>query len=268
MRETEIAGSIGTAGMRRSQAPAADLRNGDPLSAEERRTKLERAVQNGTREARGSVRIHGEFDALLVQGTPVNHRLHLVSVLVLAVLGLAIGQVLGIGQALGIDPLVVAAVVPGAYAAFWLFLALTGGEELHRISIDERGKLSSARWGRVVTRSDFLRVAIPGLIIAISGCIAVWLFLMIVFPPPPRCNLGDPYALPVGCNAFPGLSGDLRGGDFLSVDQTQLMETIFRGYALAVDLVFLLPATGFVACMLTGRRVLGVEPVRRHRNDD
>jgi hypothetical protein len=54
----------------------------------------------------------------------------------------------------------------------------------------------------------------------------------------------------------------------VSVDQEQLTETTFRGYALAVDVVFLLPATGFVACMLTGRRVLGVEPVRRHRNDD
>ena len=176
-------------------------------------------------------------------------------------LGLAIGQVLGI------DPLVVAAVVSGAYAAFWLFLALTGGEELHRISIDERGKLSSARWGRVVARSDFLRVAIPGLVIAVSGCIAVWLLVMIVLPPPPRCNVGDPHALPEGCYMFPSLSGDTQGG-LLSVDQEQLMETTFRGYALAVDLVFLLPATGFVACMLTGRRVLGVEPVRRHRNDN
>jgi hypothetical protein len=54
-------------------------------------------------------------------------------------------------------------VVAGGYCLFWLFLSLTGGEELDRIAIDEQGVVTSDRSGRAIeTRSDFLKVAVPG----------------------------------------------------------------------------------------------------------
>jgi hypothetical protein len=45
------------------------------------------------------------------------------------------------------------------------------------------------------------------------------------------------------------------------------LESFVRAFLLTVDLVFLLPATWFLWCMLTGRRVVDVRPISRYRSD-
>lgn len=241
---------------------AADPEAGGELSASQRTALLGAAVRDLTREARASLRSQGEFDALLVRGVPVSHGLHLVTVLVATVVALLVSQ------GLGLAPLSLAMLGPCLYAVYWIFLAVTGGEELDHISIDERGRLRSTKSGRAVeTRSDFLRVAIPILVIAVSGPLAIWLAYMIAFPPPPVCNLGDPYALPAGCFTFPNFLGGTIGMP-LSVEETQRLESLVRAFFLAVDLIFLLPATWFLRRMLTGRWVTGLRPIHRYQGDD
>lgn len=237
----------------------ADPGNVRTLSVSQRRAVLGRAAQDLTRECRASLRSRSDFEAFLVRGEPVNHRLHLAGVLVMAALALMV-------SGLGVVPLEWASLVPGGYAAYWLFLALTGGEELDRIWVDERGKLNCSKSGLCVeTRSDCLRVGIPALVIAVSGAIAVWLTYMLLFPPFPQCNMGDPYSLPYGCYVFVGISGSWAGTTPLSVADTQRLESIMRGWALLLDLAFLLPAIWFLWRMLTGRRVLMVRPIHRHQ---
>jgi len=72
------------------------------VSDDERKRLLARAVQELTREWRASVRTWGDFEDLLVRGTPVNHRLHLAGVVaaaVISVLAVAIVPGLGLGYA-------------------------------------------------------------------------------------------------------------------------------------------------------------------------
>jgi hypothetical protein len=111
-----------------------------------------------TRESRAGIRTQAEFETVLVRGDPVNHRLH---VLVAVCLGVGVAAVTRLF--LSSLELALPLVVAGGYCLFWLFLSLTGGEELDRIAIDEQGVVTSDRSGRAIeTRSDFLKVAVPG----------------------------------------------------------------------------------------------------------
>jgi hypothetical protein len=245
-----------------TDAPQTDAPSGSGSpSANARAALLERAIHDLTRENRGTLRSRGEFEALIVRGKPVHHLLHLVGVVAVAVVALIVGR------AAGVVPLSAVAVLPGFYAAYWIFLTATGGVELDRVSIDENGRISRARSGRLVgTRSDFFRVAVPLLVIAATTPVAVWLIAMIVFPPFPMCNLGDPYALPVGCFTFPNFGGGTRGAP-ISVDETIQLERFIRGLALTYLLACLLPAIWFLRRMLTGRSVAFVRPIHRGKSD-
>jgi hypothetical protein len=240
---------------------------GGTISDGERKRLLKRAVQELSREFRASVRRQDEFEVLLVRGHPVDNRRHLVllasvaiAAIIFAMLAAAASTALSLG--LGMDPLGMAVVIPGVYALWWLFLAGTGGEELERISVDEQGNVHSAKWGRPIeTRGNFLRLAVPGLVAAVSGSIAGWLIYMIIYPPFPRCTFGDPSALPEVCSTFPSFLGG--GGGIMSVAETQRLETIVRLLPLAVDVAIFLPAIACLWCMSTGHYFLGVRPVRR-----
>src|ERR1035437_2024801 len=183
-----------------SGAPSADADG--ILGSDERKALLKRGVANQTGEARANLQSQGDFEATIVRGHPIFHRVHLVAVVVMAVLAVGVG----FGFKAGLFGVAKAMVVPGAYALWWLFLTATGGEQLERLSIDERGKISSVKSGRdVEARGDFVRVAIPLAVIALAGWIAVGLVHDIAFPPPPNCNLhlADQ---PEACLSLPNLS--------------------------------------------------------------
>ena len=180
--------------------------SGSPLSAEERKAKLARIVGNMTRESRAGIRIQGEFETVLVRGDPVNHRLH---VLVAVCLGVGVAAVARLF--LSSLELALPLVVAGGYCLFWLFLSLTGGEELDRIAIDEQGVVTSDRSGHAIeTRIDFLKVAVPGAIIAYTLFLIVGLSHDIVVPPFPNCNVVPPSES--ACLLLPNLADLLSGG--------------------------------------------------------
>lgn len=278
---------------------------GGIVSDDRRRLLLERAVFDLTREARAEVRDRGEFDALLVRGSPVNHRLHFAVVVVMAALALAVGEGLGAGLS-GVATLLL---VPGLYALWWLFLAATGGEEIERVSIDANGKIGRVRSGRGSdTRGDFLRVAVPVAVIAVAGWLAVGLAHDIAFPPPPNCNapasqgsdacltlpnlqaltnatahLVTPSAGPASATASaaspspsgsgpspaasPTAVGGGSGSGALSVDDTKLLERVVRSLQLVVAMAFLLGLGWFLRRMLTGRPVAFIRPVHHLRDE-
>jgi len=172
------------------------------LSADERKALLNRAVRNLTREARARVQSQGEFDAVLIRGHQVNQRLHFVATLLIIGLVLIPSRWVGLGTT-GIAAAFAAA---GAYWLFWVFLALTGGEDLNRLSIDEHGRVSSVKSGRdPETRADFARVAIPAIAIAISGWLVIGLSRDIAFPPPPACDVPT-RAGPDACFGIPDIN--------------------------------------------------------------
>lgn len=185
-------------------APPDAVQEGAPagvLSEDERKALLKRSVRNLTREARARVQSQGEFEAVLIRGHRVNQRLHFVAMLLTIGLALIPSRWFGSGTT-GIAAALAAA---GCYALFWLFLALTGGEELNRLSIDEHGRISSVKSGRdPETRADFARVAIPAIAIAISGWLVVGLSRDIAFPPPPACNVPT-QAGPDACFELPNI---------------------------------------------------------------
>lgn len=297
--------SAGSARASRKGGRAATPAKDAVISVEERKTRLKRAVQDLTREARASVRSQGDFAALLVRGEPVNHRLHFVVLVVLVILALAVG--LGIGS--GPADVAKAMVVPGIYAALWSFLALTGGEELERVAVDEQGRITRVRSGRdVETRSDFIRVAIPVLVIAVSGWIIVGLIHDIAVPPPPNCDIpsDDPsgacYRLPniaalinatahlPTSSAKPGASSpspaaspspspaaspaaspsaapDAAGGG-ISYEDAKILERAVRSLQLIATLAFLLGAIWFLRRMLTGRWVAFIRPLHHRPGDE
>lgn len=279
--------------------------DGGILSDDRRKLLLTRAVFDLTREARAEVRIQGEFDALLVRGTPVNHRLHLVVVVVMAALALAVGEGLGAGPS-GLATLLL---LPGVYALWWLFLAATGGEELERVSIDERGTIGRVRSGRgIERRGDFIRVAVPVAVIAVSGWLAIGLTHDIAFPPPPNCNapaspgsdaclmlpnlqaltnatahLVSPSPGPGSATASPaspsaaaskplpaasstsGSGG--AGSGALNVENTKLLERVVRSLQLIAALALLLGSVWFLRRMVTGRWVGFIRPVHHLRDE-
>jgi hypothetical protein len=250
-------------------------------SDEQRQAFLKRTVAELTREWRASVREYREFEVLLVRGEPVSHDRHLLVLTALAVLALVAGQVIGGG----FTTWAATASVPAAYGLLWLFLEVTGGEEFERVSVDEQGRLHSVKSGRSVdTRGDFVRVALPLAVIAVTGNFAASLMLDIAFPPPPRCNVPEIY-WPQSCFTFPRLGG---GGGIatdapapsattpdtttlpvvpgaLSVAETQQLERVVHVYLLVAVLCFLLPTLWFLFRMLTGRPVAFVRPISRTR---
>jgi len=281
-----------------TEPPPADLAT-DPSavlpSDDERKARLKRAVANLTREFRARVRTQSEFEALLVRGKPVTHRLHLSAIAVLLILAVGYGLVTG-GGVLGMAK---ALVVPGAYTAFWLFLALTGGEELDRITVDEAGVVHSNKSGRdVERRGDVARVAIPIVLIAVSGWITVGLIHDIIIPPQPTCN-AQTKDRPDDCLALPNLSELIKttvppgspgpdatpapspsaGPDAsagtaagttvaLTLEDTKLIERIVRGLQLAASLLLLISSIWFLRRMLTGRWVLTIRPVHHRLSDE
>jgi hypothetical protein len=176
------------------------------LSADERKVRLKRAIFDRTREFRGTLESQGEFDATIVRGQPVSHTVHLTAVAVMVVLAIVVSQ--GLGS--GISGLILALVFPGGYSLWWLFLTETGGIEHEHVSVDEQGKVTSVKSGRdVEARGDFLRVAIPLVVIAVSGLLVVSLVHDITFPPPPHCNINDP-SRPEACLSIPNIGQMLQ----------------------------------------------------------
>jgi hypothetical protein len=211
----------------------------------------------------------------------------------MAVLAVVVSQ----GLHSGLSGLVETMVVPAAYALFWLFLAVTGGEELDRISVDEQGKVHSEKSGRdFEARGDFLRVAIPVAVIVVASWNAFSVIRDIASPPPPKCNVEQrwwpdacftlpnlaelesatlapaPTASPSpGASETPGASpaaGDSRPQGALSVEETKTLERLVRAFFLVVTLAFLLPAIWFLWRMLTGRWVWFIRPVRHRLSDE
>jgi hypothetical protein len=288
----------GTGSADASGAVSADV---TPLSAEERKARLNRAVANLSREFRASVRSQSDFEALLVRGKPVYHRVRLRNLGLVAILGLALGLGLG-GGAIGI---LKGAVLPAAYGVYWLFLALTGGEELDRIHVDDAGVVHSNRTGRSPeTRGDFTRVAIPIVAIAVSGWITVGLIHDIVVQPQPVCNvivkirpddcvslpnisalmnasadLGSPSASPAASSqTVPVASPDASAAAAAAASSTSIpvftvndwmfIERIVRGLQLVVSLLLLLSSAWFLRRMLTGRWVVTIRPVHHRLSDE
>jgi hypothetical protein len=258
------------------------------LSAEERRTRLERVVRARTREARAEVQSQGEFDAVLVRGAPVHHSLHFVGTVGAAALGAALGRLL-----FGDAGLLAGLVAGAGYALFWLFLAVAGGLEFDNLAVDERGVVTSEITGRPVeARGNFLKVAIPAAVVAYSLFLMLGLSHDLVFPPPPSCNTSPPP--PNACLLLPNLADALNGlgqspspspngspqpspspsgspqpsptprtaGVPLSVDDTIALERVVRGFQLLFSTVALVVAGWFLRRMLTGRWVLLIKPVR------
>lgn len=179
----------------------ADPQNPDALTPDARKALLKRAVFDRTREARGTLQSQGEFEATVLRGRPVNSRVHLAAVVVMIVLAVVVS--LGFGS--GIAGLALALVVPGGYALWWVFLTETGGEETDHLSVDEQGAIHSVKTGRdVEARGDFLRVALPLMVIAVSGWLVAGLVHDIAFPPPPHCNIHD-LSRPDACLSIPNL---------------------------------------------------------------
>src|ERR1035437_1833270 len=265
-------------------------------SAEERKARLNRAVANLSREFRATVRTQSDFEALLVRGRPIHNQTHLRNLGLVASLGLGLG-----GGPIGI---LKGAVLPAAYGVFWLFLFLTGGEELDRIHVDEAGVVHSNKTGRdPETRGDFTRVAIPIVLIAVSGWITVGLIRDIVVQPQPVCNvvvkarpddclslpnlgalmkasadIGVPSASPAASSqTVPVASPDASAEAAAAASSTSLpvftvadwmfIMRIIRGMQLVVSFALLASSIWFVRRMLTGRWVLTIRPVH-HRLED
>ncbi len=236
-------------------------------SAEERKAILEREVRERTREFRATLREKGDFEAVLVrQVDPVDHRRHLIVFATIALLAGLLATVVG-------PPLLLAVLAaPAAYALFWIGLTITRGDQVERLWVDGQGQVSSVSSGRSLDlRGDVLRVAIPVLVIAVSGCIAAVLIHDLVFPPLPDCPFGYqvyPPHRPVLDNEFCQFVPSPTGGSggYFTVGQVKALNSALRLYGLAISLVVFVPAVWFLWRMLTGRYVLGIRPVRRPKN--
>jgi hypothetical protein len=179
------------------------------LSADGRKDLLARHVFELTRENRAALRSQGDFEAVLVRGKPTNHLVMFVTLVCIMAAAALGGRVLG---DLGAGALA-AILLGGAFAMGWLVLALTGGEEIERLSIDQRGAIASVKSGRSVdARGDFIRIAAPSAVLLVCAFLAVSLARDIVNPPPPNCS-GNAAAIKDSdvCLALPNLGGLLGG---------------------------------------------------------
>jgi hypothetical protein len=275
-----------------SDTQAPDAATDGPPSADERKALLKRAVARLTREERARVRSQGEFDALVVRGKLVNNRLHLAVLVVLAALSVATAVVLRAG----LGGLSVAVAAPCLYALFWLFLATTGGEELEHVSVDEQGRLSTVKSGRLrETRGNVVRVAVPAVVAVVAAWVTVGLIHDIAYPPAPRCDFPPKYqpercmivpnAAAINLYTFPlklpssgqseapvealAVAEDSKWSSALgsvSVEGTILLERGIRTFQLAIALSILLPSVWFLRRMLTGKWVAAIRPVS-HRGE-
>ncbi|HEX7543890.1 MAG TPA: hypothetical protein VF361_03735 [Candidatus Limnocylindrales bacterium] len=178
-------------------------------SADGRKDLLARHVFELTRENRAALRSQGDFEAVLVRGKPTNHLVMFVTLVCIMAAAALGGRVLG---DLGAGALA-AILLGGAFAMGWLVLALTGGEEIERLSIDQRGAIASVKSGRSVdARGDFIRIAAPSVVLLVCAFLAVSLARDIVNPPPPNCS-GNAAAIKDSdvCLALPNLGGLLGG---------------------------------------------------------
>ena len=258
---------------------------GGQLSAEERTKLLTGRVLELTRENRATLRSRGDFDAVLVRGAPTNHLvMFVVLVCVMAVTALG-GRVL---NDLGAGAL--AAVVLGGFVAMiWLVLALTGGEEIDRLTVDQRGRIASVKSGRSVdARGDFIKVAAPSAVLLVCAFLAFSLARDIVNPPPPNCNgnatavkdsdtcialpnlgnlLGGPSPeaspSPAASDAGTGGSSASSGSGGWTVGSEKLVERLVRSLQLLVVTIVTIVAALFLGMMLSGEWVFGIRPVRR-----
>ncbi len=281
------------------------LHPGTPLTVDERKALLERAVFDETREVRATLKSQGEFEATLVRSNAVNHGLHLRVVVVLAVVAVLVSQLFGTGS----WGLKVALVVPGLYSLWWAFLIMTGGDELQHLAVDDQGTVTSVRSGMSLElRGDILRIAIPLIVIVVCGWLVVGLVRDIAHPPPPDCNVPvtdqpdsclslsfmgsavvgqyvatptpapsptpassptpspTPSALPAAsASANPAANNSQTKG--FSVSQTIAIERMIRGFQLLIVLAVFLGAGWFLRRMLTGQWVASIRPVR-HRAEE
>jgi hypothetical protein len=178
-------------------------------SAEARKDLLDARVRELTRENRASLRSQDDFDAVLVRGKPTNHLVMFVILACVMAAAAVSGRILGDvgGGALA------AIVFGGLFGLLWLVLTLTAGEEIERLSIDQRGVISSVKSGRSVdARGDFVKVAAPSAVLLICAFLTFSLTRDIVNPPPPNCS-DNPRAVKDSdfSIALPNL-GNLLGG--------------------------------------------------------
>jgi hypothetical protein len=274
-----------------------------PVTPEQRKKVLDDEVFERTREFRSTLRNRTDLEALLVRGRPVTHRLHFAALVLIVAVVATLGRAVGFGD-LFLAP---AVAVGGAYGLFWLFLTMTGGEELQRLSVDEAGRVSIKRSGRdIEARSDFLRVAVPTALLIACGYFIFSLGRDIAFPPPPNCNVvAEPGS--DACLLLPNLAtltqatlppGTLAPGQTatpappptaaptpspgqtagpaptasprpipLTVTQAQTIERLIRGAQLLIFLLIAIATAWFLRRMVTGKWVAAIRPVR-HRAID
>lgn len=236
------------------------------LAAEARKAVLTRLIGERTREFRATVRSREDFEVVLARSTPpVSRRLHL-AVQFLLVMAAGVYFLAGQWPSRSLPAELIAVALPAGYALFWAFLATTSGEELERITVDEFGRLASARSGRSMqTRGNVLRVVIPATVAAFSGLIALDLAHDILFRPTPNCDLRAVLETDL-CVKLPGLLGGGGKSGFTLGDYRGIVQNL-RILALLFSLVFLLPSIVFLRRMLTGRRVFDVRPARPPRRN-
>jgi hypothetical protein len=231
------------------------------LSNEERIALLDKRVMAETREFAAVLRSRTDFEAVLVRGSRVDRRAHFTGLVLATVLAILVGSVFADGGTLALAG---ALALPIGYGLLWLFLAVTGGEQLERLTIDQQGLISSSRVGRDPGwRADVLKVGVPIAVIVVTGWITLGLIHDIVFPPQPACMFafsGDNEF----CRYIPGMGH----GTGLTVGQAKVLERGIRALQLLYSGVFLLGAAWFLRRMLTGRWVADVRPVRGRSTTD
>ena len=252
------------------------------LAPEERKKVLDRTVFELSREFRAEVRSRHDFDALLIRGRPVTHRLHFIVLVLVVAITAALGRRIGFGDAF----LVPAVFAGGGYGLVWLALTMTGGESRERLSIDERGKIASVKSGHgVEARSDFLRVAIPTAILICSGYLSFGLIRDLVFAPHPNCNVQAQPGTDA-CLRLPNLGGLMGAAkpsasasvapaasptadaSALTVSQAQTVERVVRGFQLLFAGGAAIASAWFIRRMLTGRWVAAIRPVHHRLSDE
>jgi hypothetical protein len=265
-------------------------------SAEERKNLLDGRVRELTRENRASLRSQADFDAVLVRGKVTNHLVMFVILACVMAVAAVSGRILG---DVGAGALA-AIVFGGLFGLLWLVLTLTGGEEIERLSIDQRGVISSVKSGRSVdVRGDFFKVAAPSAVLLICAFLTFSLARDIVNPPAPNCS-GNPHAVKDSdfCIALPNLASLLGGASASAspatsaspassaspaasdtadgssaatgssgwtVGSEKLVERFVRSLQLLAVIVAAIVAAVFLGMMLGGAWVFGIRPVRRKR---
>jgi S-formylglutathione hydrolase len=246
-----------------SAVPSADEEAGAAPTDERRREMIDRLVRLETRELRTKVVRRSDFEVVLERTAPPAHNLaHLIftlSLLALALAYFASGQ----GLSFGVAVAALMVVLPIGYALMWLYLLVTGGNELETISVDEVGQVQWARSGpRFEKRDNVLRVVIPAVVIAVSATFAVLIIHDLIFQPRPICP-GAVFETDL-CKSIDGMFQGPR----ITLGETRGLAENLRMLGLIFTTLFLLPPLWFLRRMLTGRRVMFIRPINRRRFDD